>query len=55
LQVAASYGIKRIIYEEVYDKDDLSLTLAGEWGIELLKLSTETERKGYFWTKEFKI
>jgi dCMP deaminase len=55
LQVAASYGIKRIIYEEVYDKDDLSLTLAGEWGMDLVKLSNEIERDGYFWTREFKV
>ena len=38
LKSLASYGIKKVIYREVYDKDDSSLTLANKFGIELEQL-----------------
>lgn len=38
LQTIASFNIKTVVYEEVYDKDDLTLTLAKEFGIELIQL-----------------
>jgi dCMP deaminase len=38
LKSLASYGIKKVIYREVYDKDDSSLTLANKFGIELKQL-----------------
>ncbi len=37
LQMIASYGIKKIVYSEVYTRDDVSLELCKEWGIELIK------------------
>ena len=33
----ASYGIKKIVYGEIYSRDDVSLELCEEWGIELIK------------------
>jgi dCMP deaminase len=38
LKTLASYGIKRIIYSEVYDKDDFAIQLAKEFGIELKQI-----------------
>lgn len=38
LQTCAAYGVKKIVYEEVYDKDDLTLILAEEFGIELKQI-----------------
>ncbi len=35
LNLIASYGIKRVIYEEVYEKDKLAFELAKEYGINL--------------------
>jgi dCMP deaminase len=40
LQAIAANGIKRIVYEEVYDKDSLTLILAKEFGIELIQLNS---------------
>lgn len=37
-QVIASYNIKIVIYNEIYDKDDFTIQLAKEWGIELIQL-----------------
>ena len=38
LKSLASYGIKKVIYQEVYDKDDSSLIMANKFGIELKQL-----------------
>lgn len=38
LKSLASYGIKKVIYREVYDKDNSSLILANKFGIELKQL-----------------
>ena len=35
LTLCASYGIKKIIYSQLYDKDDSSTRIASEFGIEL--------------------
>lgn len=34
----ASYGIKQVVYKEVYDRDSSSLALAEKFGITLLQL-----------------
>lgn len=39
MQSIGAYGIKKVVYEEVYDKDDFSLTLAEEFGIELIQIN----------------
>lgn len=39
LQAIAANGIKRVIFEEIYDKDDFALQLAREYGIELIQFS----------------
>lgn len=41
LTVIASYGIKKIVYGEIYDKDDSTLKLAAEFGIELVQTKKE--------------
>jgi dCMP deaminase len=38
LKSLASYGIKKVIYEKVYDKDPSSLDLAEKFGIELIQV-----------------
>jgi len=38
LKSLASYGIKKVIYGEVYDRDDSSLIMANKFGIELKQL-----------------
>lgn len=38
LKSLASYGIKKVIYREVYDRDDSSLIMANKFGIELKQL-----------------
>jgi len=38
LQVIAAHGIKYIVYGDIYKLDDLSLTLAKEWGIVLKQI-----------------
>lgn len=38
MQAIASYSIKTVVYEEVYDKDDFSLVLAKEFGIDLKQI-----------------
>jgi dCMP deaminase len=40
IQTIASYNIKKIIYAEVYLRDQMALQLAKEWGIELIKLKS---------------
>ena len=37
LQMITGYGIKYVIYGEVYEEDDFSLELCKEWGIELIQ------------------
>jgi dCMP deaminase len=44
---AAAYGVKQIVYDKVYDKDDSTLTKAVELGIELRQLSLPTEYAHY--------
>lgn len=39
LQTIAAYGIKTVIYEQVYTQDDLALKLANEFKIELIQLT----------------
>lgn len=41
LTAIASYGIKKIVYRDIYDKDDSTLKLAAEFGIELIQLKKE--------------
>jgi dCMP deaminase len=38
LKSLAAYGIKKVIYEKVYDKDSSSLDLAEKFGIELIQV-----------------
>lgn len=38
MQTIAAYGIKKVIYGEVYRQDDFALQLAKEYNIELLKI-----------------
>ena len=38
LKSLASYGIKKVIYREVYDRDNSSLIMANKFGIELKQL-----------------
>lgn len=38
LKAIASYGIKRVVYRDLYDRDMTSIDLAGEFGIELIKI-----------------
>jgi len=38
LKSLASYGIKKVIYEKIYDKDPSSLDLAEKFGIELIQV-----------------
>lgn len=44
LKDLASYGIKKIIYQEIYDKDDSSLKLAAEFGIELIQIKNDYQK-----------
>jgi len=44
LTLIARYGIKRIIYRDVYDKDDTTLKLAKEFGIELVQMKIAKQR-----------
>lgn len=37
LNLIASYGIKRVVFESVYERDDTSLLLAQEYGIKIEK------------------
>lgn len=37
LKAIASYGIKRVVYRDLYDRDMTSIDLAGDFGIELIK------------------
>ena len=39
LKLISSYGIKQVVYIDEYDKDDSSLTLASEFGINLKKVN----------------
>lgn len=45
LTVIASYGIKKIVYKDVYDKDDSTLKLAAEFGIKLIQLNNNPPKK----------
>lgn len=38
LKSLASYGIKKVIYEKIYDRDNSSLDLAEKFGIELIQV-----------------
>lgn len=38
LTVIASYKIHKIVYRDIYDKDDSTLKLAAEFGIELIQI-----------------
>jgi dCMP deaminase len=39
LTVIARYGIKKIVYQSVYDKDETTLRLAAKFGIELKQIT----------------
>ncbi len=41
LTLIARYGIKRIVYKDVYDKDATTLKLAKEFGIELVQMQID--------------
>ena len=60
LTVIARYGIKRIVYKDVYDKDDTTLNLAKEFGIELVRLKVADRRMTRFqrvasWWRRFLV
>lgn len=38
LKIIASYGIKKVIYRYAYERDDSTIMLAKDFGIELIKL-----------------
>lgn len=38
LKAIASHGIKRVVYRDIYERDKTSIELAGEFGIELVKI-----------------
>ena len=38
LKAIASYGISKVVYRYVYDRDESTMTLAKDFGIELIKL-----------------
>ena len=38
MQQIAAYSVKKVVFEEVYDKDDFSLVLAKEFGVELIQM-----------------
>jgi len=38
LKAIASYGIKRVVYNETYDRDESTLSLAKDFGIELINI-----------------
>jgi dCMP deaminase len=40
LKSLASYGIKKIVYSQTYDRDHSSETLAEKFGIEIIKIDT---------------
>jgi dCMP deaminase len=40
LKSIASYGIKKVIYEKIYDRDNSSLDLAEKFGIELIQVDS---------------
>jgi len=40
MQTIAAYGIKQVIFQEIYDKDDFSLILSKEFGIELVQIDS---------------
>ena len=39
IQLAASYGIDKIVYADEYEKDDMAHKLCAEFGIELVKIT----------------
>ena len=41
LQTIAAYGIKKVVFAEIYDKDDFALQLAKEYGIELVQINSK--------------
>ena len=41
LQTIAAHGIKRIVYADVYERDDTTLELAEEFGIELVNIDIQ--------------
>lgn len=38
LKAIASYGIKTVVYRDTYERDETSICIAGEFGIDLVKL-----------------
>lgn len=44
VQLAGAYGIKKIVYEGIYEQDDFGVTLAKEYGIELVQTKEENEK-----------
>jgi dCMP deaminase len=40
LKSIASYGIKKIVFEEIYKRDDTSLSVASNFGITLIQLES---------------
>jgi dCMP deaminase len=39
LKAIASHGIKTVVYQDIYDRDITSITLAIDFGIELIRIS----------------
>jgi hypothetical protein len=39
LKAIASHGIKAVIYQDIYERDETSITLAKDFGIELIRIS----------------
>jgi dCMP deaminase len=43
LKALCSYGIKKIVYEEVYDKDSSTLELSEKFGVQLIQIKSIIE------------
>jgi dCMP deaminase len=41
MQIIGAYGIRKVVFEEIYQQDDFSLTLAKEFKIELVQMTKE--------------
>lgn len=48
LKDLASYGIKKIVYRDIYDKDNSTLELAQEFKIELIQIKDSQPQKETF-------
>lgn len=47
LKAIASHGIKRVVYRDIYDRDITSITLAMDFGIELVRMEEKKLSRGW--------